>query len=175
MGIEVEVGDHRVLHPAAAEAARAAQDEAHAQAAVEERRLRARERQPVVGREDHERALVEAGALECGEDLLHAAVQRPRAGEEVRHVAADLGEVGQVLRRQRVALVVGRRGLEEAAVRLEEADGEEERLGQPALERADGQRRDGRDVVGVDVVEAVVAQDVGRLADTCCSPMSSER
>jgi hypothetical protein len=67
--------------------------------------------------------------------------------------------------RQRVALVPAGRRLEEAPVRLEEPDGEEERLGQAALERAHGQRRDGGDVVGLDVVEAVVAEHVGRLGD----------
>ena len=113
---------------AAVEAARPAHDQHHAEPAVGQRRLGAREREPVVGGEDHERVVGEVVLVERVEHRADALVERARAGLVGRHVAARLGRVGQVGRRQRVERVAHRGRLEVLAVGLEEADREEERL-----------------------------------------------
>ena len=126
--IQVDLRDQRLRHAAAVEAARAAHDQQHADPAVGQRRLRARERQAVVGREDHQRVVGDVLLVERVEHGADALVERPRARLVGRHVLARLGRVRQVGGRQRVQAVADRRRREVLAVRLEEADRQEERL-----------------------------------------------
>ena len=129
-----------------------------AEPAVAQRRLRARERQAVVGREDDERVVGQALLVERVQDRADALVERARAGLERRHVGARLGRVGQVRGRRAVERVAHRAGLEELAVGLEEADREEERLRRPAAEQLLGRGRDRVDLRGADVDDVVVAE-----------------
>ena len=64
-GVEVEVAHHRIDHPPAVEAARAAHDQHHPGSPVIEGGLRAGERQPVVRGADDQRPLREVGLVEA--------------------------------------------------------------------------------------------------------------
>ncbi len=84
---EVDVRHERVGDLAAGEPARAAQDQHHADAAVGQRRLGAREGDAVVGGADDERVARKARVVERVEHRPDAAVERARAGGERGHVA----------------------------------------------------------------------------------------
>ena len=142
------------------EAAGPAHDQHHADPAVGQRRLGAREREPVVGGEDHERVVGEVVLVERVEHRADALVERARARLVGGHVAPRLGRVGQVGRRQRVERVAHRGRLEVLAVGLEEADREEERLRRALGDQLQRRRRDLVDVVVVDVDDVVVAEHV---------------
>ena len=143
------------------EAAGPAHDQHHAEAAVGQRRLRAREREPVVGGEDHDRVVGELVLVERVEHGADAVVERARARLVGGHVAPRLGRVGQVGGRQRVERVAHRGRLEVLAVRLEEPDREEERLRRALGDQPQRGRRDLVDVVVVDVDDVVVAEHAG--------------
>lgn len=121
-GMDVEVGDERIGDVPATEPARAAHDEHHAEAAVEERGLRAGEGDAVIGGEHDQRALGEASLLERVQHLPHALVERACAGPERRRVPACGGHVRQVRRRLGVDGVTDRSRLQELPVGLEEDD-----------------------------------------------------
>ena len=125
---DVDLRDERLGDLAAVEAAGAAHDQHHAEPAVGQRRLGAREREPVVGGEDHDRVVGELVLVERVEHRADAVVERARARLVGGHVAPRLGRVGQVGGRQRVERVAHRGRLEVLAVGLEEPDREEERL-----------------------------------------------
>jgi hypothetical protein len=119
----------------------------------------------VVGGADYEGILGEALGVEGVEDGADAAVERAGALLEGRHVQARLRGVGEVGGRDHVVGLLRGGGAEPLAVGLEEADGEEEGFVARALQEVEG---DGHDVVGVvgrDLVDLVVADDVGLLGD----------
>ena len=98
---DVDVGDELVARVAAIEAG-AAQDQHHADAAIEEARLGRRERESVIGGADHERVPVQPRLVQLVEDRPDPVVQRSRAGFVGRHIQPDLGRVREERRRQRV-------------------------------------------------------------------------
>ena len=124
----------------------------------DERRLRAREGQPVVRGEHDERVVGQAGLVEGVEDRAHALVQGARAGLEAGHVVARLGRVGQVGGRGAVEGVAHGAGLEELAMGLEEADRREEGLRRPAAQQLARGGRDRVDLRRADVDDVVVAE-----------------
>ena len=158
---QVDPRDERVVDAAAVEAARAADDQRHAEAAVAQRRLRAGERDPVVGREDHDRVVGDLLLVERAEHGADAVVERARRLLERRHVAPRDRRVGQVGGRQRVERVPDRGRLEVVAVGLEEADREEERLARAVAQQRHGGGRDVVDLGGVGVADEVVAELLG--------------
>ena len=125
---EVDLGDERVGDAAAAEAAGPAHDQHHAEPAVGQRRLGARERQPVVGREDHERVVGESGRRARPAPRRRPGRASARSPCRPPCRAASRACRGGCARRQRVERVAHRGRLEEVAVGLEEADRQEERL-----------------------------------------------
>jgi hypothetical protein len=138
-----------------------AHDQHHAEAAVGQRRLRAREGEPVVRGQDHDRVVGEAVLVERVHDRADAVVERARAGLVRGHVAARLGGVGQVRRRQRVQRVAHGGGREVLAVGLEESDREEERAPVPLADQLQRGGCDRVDVMGVEVDDVVVAEHAG--------------
>ena len=149
-----------LVERAAAGESRSANDQADADPAIEQARLRRREGETVVGREDHQRALVEPGLLERVEDAADAVVERARARLVGGDVLADLGRIGEERRRQRVDAIADRARREEASVRLEEADRHEERLADAAAQRLDRRRADRVHASVGDLVHDVVAEHV---------------
>jgi hypothetical protein len=162
---DVDLRDQRVVDPAAVEPARAAQDQRHAHPAVRQGRLAAREGDPVVGGEDHDRVVGHALLVERAEHRADPVVEPAGGLLEGRHVAPRHGRVRQVPGRQGVQRVAHGGRLEVVAVGLEEADGEEERLRRALAQDRHGGRRD---VVGprrVGVGDEVVAEILGVLGD----------
>ena len=158
---QVDAGHERVVDAAAVEAARAAHDQRHAEPAVAERRLRARERDPVVRGEDHDRVVRQLLLVERAEHGADAMVEAARGLLERRHVAPRDRRVGQVGGRQRVERVAHRGRLEVVAVGLEEADREEERLARAVAQQRHGGGRDVMDLGRVGVADEVVAEVLG--------------
>ena len=121
-------GDQRVDHPAAVEPARPAHDQRDADPAVVQRRLGAREREPVVGGEDHQRVVDELVLVE------RLRAPRPRPGRATARwpcrtpCRGASRVVRDVLRRPRVQRRRRPTRREELAVGLEEPDREEPRL-----------------------------------------------
>ena len=130
----------------------------HAQPAIRQGRLAARERQPVIGGQDHERVVGELLLVERAQDGADAVVERAGALLERRHVAPRDRRVGQVRGRDRVERVAHGRRLEVVAVGLEEADREEERLARAVAQQLHGRGRDVLRLAGVGVGDDVVAE-----------------
>ena len=63
--VHIEVGDHRVDDPTTGEARRAAHEQHHPDAAIEQRRFGCGKCEAVIGRTDDQRALAQAAAVEC--------------------------------------------------------------------------------------------------------------
>ena len=93
-GEHVQVGHLRVDDLAAGKATGAAHDQHHPEPAVVKGCLGPGEGEPVVGGEEDEGVVAQAGLLERVEHGADALVERARAGLERRHVAAGLGRVG---------------------------------------------------------------------------------
>jgi hypothetical protein len=119
----------------------------------------------VVGRADDERILGEPLGVESVEDGAHAAVEGAGALLVGRHVKARLRGIGQVGGRHDVVGLLGRGGAEPLAVRLKETDGEEEGPVAGALQEVEGHGYDLICVIGWDLEDLVVADDVGSLGD----------
>jgi hypothetical protein len=115
----------------------------------------------VVGGQDHDRLVGEVLLVERVQHRADAVVERARAGLVGGDVAARLGRVGQVRRRQRVERVAHRRRREVLAVGLEEPDRQEERLRRMFLDQSPRRRGDRVDVVVLDVGDVVVAEHAG--------------
>ena len=118
----------------------------------------------MIGRQEHQGVVRESILLESVQHGADPLVERPRTGPERRHVPARLCVVRDVLGGAGVQDVADGGRLEEFPVRLEEADGEEERstlLG-PHGEQLRGPRSDLTHPRRVEV-DDVVVPEVSRI------------
>ena len=179
--VQVEVAHQRVVDPPTGEAPGPPHDEHHADATVVHRRLRVREREAVVGREDHQRVVDDAVLVERVQHRADALVERPGAGLERGHVAPGLGRVDDVAR---AAASRGRRGPRSArstrgGSRRTRPRGRTARSrAGPLGDEAGRRRRDVAHPVALELDDVVVA-DVVRVAPTRAArrrgPTSSRR
>ena len=142
---QIDVTDQRVDHLAAAKAARPAQHQHHAGAVVGEMAFHPRERDAVIGGDDHQRVVGQPGLVKRIEHRAHGRVEAARRDGKVGEVAPDLRRVRQgrghpdvtrIAQRRSVVVVPLHAG--PGSVREEEPAREEERAVVRSLQKRCG-------------------------------------